>query len=91
MACEHLLGLQAEDFSPPDPPDACEDCLREGTAWVALRECRECGHVGCCDSSPETHATRHFQESGHPVMRSVMAGDSWDWCYLHEETGQLRP
>lgn len=89
MACDHLEGLTAADFPKPASPDACEDCLREGTQWVALRECQACGHVGCCDSSPGRHATRHFEESGHPVMRSVMPGDSWDWCYVDEEAGQL--
>ncbi|MGH9082643.1 MAG: UBP-type zinc finger domain-containing protein [Acidimicrobiales bacterium] len=91
MACEHLDGLHSSDFQPPEPADACEDCLREGTRWVALRECQECGHVGCCDSSVGTHATLHYREMGHPVMRSVMPGDTWDWCYVHEETGQLAP
>ena len=61
----------------------------EGTRWVALRECRECGHVGCCDSSPGRHATRHFRNTGHPVMRSVTSGDRWTWCYVHETYGRL--
>ncbi len=88
-SCEHLTGLGPGDFPPPDPSDACEDCLREGTRWVALRECQACGHVGCCDSSPGTHATRHYQQTGHPVVRSIMPGDTWDWCYLDEVTGRL--
>ena len=50
--CQHLVGLSSASFSPPATPNACEDCLREGTQWIALRLCRECGHVGCCDSSP---------------------------------------
>lgn len=85
--CEHLDGVHAADFAPPEPPDACPDCLAEGTTWVALRECQQCGHVGCCDSSPAVHATKHYQQTNHPVMRSIMPGDSWDWCYLHELTG----
>jgi uncharacterized UBP type Zn finger protein len=87
--CEHLAGLRAADFPEPRTPDACEDCLAEGTRWVALRECKDCGHVGCCDSSPRRHATGHYHATGHPVMRSVMPGDAWDWCYEHEATGQL--
>lgn len=87
--CEHLEHLSEADFPPPRTPGACEECLAEGTRWVALRECRTCGHVGCCDSSPGKHATRHFQETQHPVMRSVMPGDAWDWCYVHEATGSL--
>jgi len=87
--CEHLRELTAGDFPPPRTPDACEECLKEGTQWVSLRECKTCGHVGCCDSSPGRHATRHFQETGHPVMRSVMPGERWTWCYVHEVTGEL--
>ena len=79
-SCEHLKGLMVSNFPAPRAPDACEECLVEGTPWVALRECRTCGHVGCCDSSPRRHATRHFHETQHPVMRSVMPGDSRGWC-----------
>jgi len=63
--------LAAADFPPPRTPGACEECLKEGTRWVELRECQACGHVGCCDSSPRQHATKHFHEAGHPVMLSV--------------------
>lgn len=89
--CEHLSDLTEQDFPPPHTPNACEDCLKEGTRWVSLRECKICGHVGCCDSSPRRHATRHFHETGHPVMRSVMPGDRWTWCYVHEVMGELPP
>lgn len=88
-ACEHLQGLGERDFPAPRTPQGCEECLAEGTSWVALRECRACGHVGCCDSSPRAHATGHHHATGHPVMRSIMPGDSWDWCYIHELTGEL--
>ncbi len=64
----------------------CGDCLREGTRWVALRECLECGNVGCCDSSPRRHATRHFHDTQHPVMESAEPGEDWRWCYLHHTT-----
>ena len=86
--CQHLHGLTAASFAAPNTPGACEDCLKEGTTWVALREC-QCGHVGCCDSSAGKHATRHFKETQHPVMRSIMPGQSWDWCYLDEVKGEL--
>jgi uncharacterized UBP type Zn finger protein len=88
-SCKHLKGLTASDFPPPQTPGACEECLVEKTPWVALRECRTCGHVGCCDSSLRRHATRHFRETKHPVMRSVMPGDSWDWRYVHEASDDL--
>src|SRR5690349_3845372 len=64
--------------------DGCEDCLRIGSTWVHLRLCLTCGHVGCCDSSPNRHATRHFHEVQHPIMRSFEPGESWRWCYIDE-------
>ena len=64
----------------------CVDCLREGTAWVALRQCLACGNVGCCDSSPRRHATAHFREHQHPVMESAEPGEDWRWCYVHHAT-----
>lgn len=87
--CEHLSGVSASEFPPPRTPNGCEECLAEGTRWVALRECKDCGHVGCCDSSPGKHATAHYHDTQHPVMRSIMAGDSWDWCYVHELKGDV--
>jgi CPA1 family monovalent cation:H+ antiporter len=71
----------------PDTPGECAECVREGIQWVHLRMCLTCGHVACCDSSPRRHATAHFHESAHPVMRSAEPGETWRWCYLHELTG----
>jgi len=83
--CEHLQNCA----EPPKPrtPSGCEECLRDGTMWVHLRLCLECGHVGCCDSSPPKHATAHFRETGHPVMRSFEPGEAWRWCFVDELTG----
>lgn len=83
--CEHLTNA----CTVPDPitPAGCEECLRDGDEWVHLRLCMECGHVGCCDSSPNKHATRHFHESSHPVMRSFEPGEAWRWCFIDEVTG----
>ncbi|MEI5676042.1 MULTISPECIES: Na+/H+ antiporter [unclassified Nocardioides] len=64
----------------------CQDCLDEGLEWVALRQCLECGNVGCCDSSVGQHATRHFHETTHPVMQSAEPGEDWRWCYVHHLT-----
>jgi monovalent cation/hydrogen antiporter len=83
--CEDLRKA-ASDVA-PNTPGECEDCVREGTRWVHLRLCLTCGHVGCCDSSPRRHATAHFHESSHPVMRSAEAGEFWRWCFVHELTG----
>lgn len=59
----------------------CEECLRDGMEWVHLRICMECGHVGCCDSSPRKHATRHYRQTGHPIIRSIEPREHWGWCY----------
>jgi CPA1 family monovalent cation:H+ antiporter len=69
----------------PKTPNGCEECLKLGTQWVHLRLCLSCGHVGCCDSSPMRHSTAHFNEIGHPVIRSFQPGEDWRWCYLDEE------
>ena len=60
----------------------CEGCLAAGQSWVELRMCLVCGHVGCCDSSKGRHATRHFEQTGHPIMKSIEPGADWSWCYV---------
>jgi uncharacterized UBP type Zn finger protein len=60
----------------------CEDCLKTGDTWVHLRLCLECGHVGCCDSSRNRHATKHFHATKHPLIRSIEPGETWVWCYI---------
>jgi uncharacterized UBP type Zn finger protein len=67
----------------------CEECVKMGDTWVHLRLCMECGHVGCCDSSKNKHATKHFHRSKHPVIRSIEPGESWTWCYVDEVMGEL--
>jgi len=79
--CEHLDSVR--DVA-PSTLEGCEDCLREGTRWVHLRECLHCGHVGCCDNSPRRHATAHWHTTTHPVMRSFEPGERWGWCYPDE-------
>ena len=80
--CAHLGSVKVTQL--PESSDGCEDCLREGTLWVHLRICLECGHVGCCDNSPERHATRHFESDGHPLIRSLEPGEEWSWCYVDD-------
>ena len=82
--CGHLESA-ADPEVPAEP--FCADCRREGTTPVHLRMCLACGNVGCCDSSPGTHASRHFEATGHPVMRSVEPGEDWRWCYEDELLG----
>jgi CPA2 family monovalent cation:H+ antiporter-2 len=67
----------------------CEDCLRTGDRWVHLRACMSCGHIGCCDSSANRHAARHFEKTSHPVMRSMEPGEGWGWCFV--DAIELRP
>jgi uncharacterized UBP type Zn finger protein len=78
--CEHL---RAEDNAPPTSA-GCEECLASGDTWVHLRRCVKCGHVGCCDSSKNRHATKHFRATSHPVVQSQQPGESWRWCYVDE-------
>ena len=79
--CSHLDSVQ--DVSPS--ADGCEDCLRTGDRWVQLRICQTCGHIGCCDSSPNKHATAHYRaHTDHPVIRSYEPGENWWWCYVDE-------
>lgn len=62
----------------------CEECVRMGDSWVHLRMCLFCGNVGCCDSSKNKHATRHFRHTQHPLIRSVESGERWVWCFIDE-------
>jgi uncharacterized UBP type Zn finger protein len=79
--CEHL-----RDAHPHKPnTTGCEECMKIGGHWVHLRTCLTCGHVGCCDSSPNRHATKHYQSTQHPVMTSQEPGEHWRWCYIDEE------
>lgn len=81
--CEHTEGLTAVR---PSALGACQDCLAAGDTWVHLRVCMTCGYVGCCDSSKNKHATAHFHELGHPVMRSMEPGETWGWCFVDRKT-----
>ena len=68
----------------------CEECLKIGSAWVHLRLCRTCGHVGCCDDSKNKHATAHFRATAHPIITSLEPGEDWSWCYVDELMMELR-
>jgi CPA1 family monovalent cation:H+ antiporter len=81
--CEHLA---AHPHVVTGGDGTCGDCLREGSRWVALRECLTCGHVACCDSSSGRHADEHFRATGHPVMQSAEPAEDWRWCYVHHLT-----
>jgi uncharacterized UBP type Zn finger protein len=87
--CTHLD--QVELLEPPGEIAGCEVCLATGGTWVHLRMCQTCGRIGCCDSSPGRHASRHAREAEHPVLRSVEPGEDWSWCVIDEVMFVLRP
>ena len=79
-ACEHLLAIDPS----PVPQGGCIECLATGDSWVHLRYCVDCGHIRCCDDSPNQHASKHAADSGHPVIRSAEPGENWAYCYKDE-------
>ncbi len=85
--CPHLD--QIRDVKPS--AEGCENCLRLGDTWVSLRICRTCGHVGCCDSSKNKHATKHFHETQHAIIQSFERGEHWGYCYVDEITFERLP
>ncbi|MDQ6709576.1 MAG: UBP-type zinc finger domain-containing protein [Candidatus Dormibacteraeota bacterium] len=76
--CNHLDQI----MNPKPSSKGCEECLKTGDIWVHLRLCETCGHVGCCDSSKNKHATKHFKSSHHPVIKSFQPGEDWLYCYI---------
>jgi uncharacterized UBP type Zn finger protein len=80
--CAHLDHVLVTEL--PQAVDGCTDCLLTGDPWLHLRICLECGHVGCCDDSPNRHASAHARHSAHPIIRSIQPGEDWSWCYLDE-------
>ena len=79
--CEHL----AHSHYVAPTVHVCKECVALGDSWVHLRTCLECGHVGCCDSSKNRHATKHFHATGHPVIASAQPRERWLLCYVHEQ------
>ena len=80
--CTHLASIELIEL--PESIAGCEDCLATRGTWVHLRMCQSCGHIGCCDSSPNRHASKHAAASGHPIIRSAEPGEDWSWCYVDE-------
>jgi uncharacterized UBP type Zn finger protein len=94
-ACTHVDQVQLTEL--PEEVAGCEECLEVGDPWCHLRICLTCGHVGCCDSSPNRHASKHAAAMEHPIMRSLQPGEDWSWCFvdelamrLSEPTGESR-
>lgn len=88
MKCGHASAPLAAE---PRTREGCEECLKMGDRWVHLRWCRTCGHVGCCDSSKNKHATKHFHATRHPIVTSLEPGETWSWCYVDEVVMELGP
>ena len=86
--CTHLD--QVEVLAAPAEIAGCEECLRDGGTWVHLRMCQTCGHIGCCDSSKNRHATAHAHGTGHPIVRSAEDGEDWSYCYEDDLVMVLR-
>ena len=85
--CEHYEGVEIPAV--PDEIAGCEECLKTGDGWVHLRMCLHCGHIGCCDSSPNQHARKHHEEFNHHLIRSAEPGETWGYCYVHDISTQL--
>jgi uncharacterized UBP type Zn finger protein len=80
VTCKHLDQIKIKHTN----KHGCEECLKTGDTWVHLRLCLTCGQVGCCDSSKNKHATKHFHATKHPLVRSIEPGENWVWCYVDE-------
>lgn len=89
--CSHLTRLTKRREPVTPSARGCEECLASGDGWVELRLCLTCGHVGCCDNSPNRHATRHYHATEHPVIASYEPDAGWAWCYPHEEMVESFP
>jgi len=84
--CTHIDQIKFRETD----KQQCDECVKMGDRWVHLRMCLVCGNVGCCDSSKNKHATKHFHRSKHPLVRSIEPGESWVWCYADEiEVGEI--
>jgi uncharacterized UBP type Zn finger protein len=82
VPCSHLDQVEVREL--PAEVAGCEDCLKIGSKWLHLRICLTCGRVGCCDNSPNRHATAHYHATSHPLIRSLEPGEEWSWCYVDE-------
>ena len=87
LSCTHLNQIKIKSTQ----KRVCEDCVQTGDSWVHLRLCLTCGHVGCCDSSKNKHAAKHYHGTGHPLIRSIEPGEYWTWCYADQVSpGEIR-
>ena len=87
--CSHLDQIEVAAL--PATIEGCEECLKIGSDWVHLRMCMTCGKIGCCDSSPNRHASRHVADSGHPIVSSLEPGEDWSYCYADDVAFLVAP
>lgn len=87
-SCSHLDQVVVTEL--PPVIEGCEECLKIGGRWLHLRMCEICGHIGCCDSSPNRHATAHYEQTSHPIIRSAERGETWSWCYVDDVAFEIR-
>jgi uncharacterized UBP type Zn finger protein len=78
--CSHLDTIEFKEL--PVPIEGCAECLKIGSRWLHLRMCMECGKIGCCDDSPNRHASKHAHEAAHPIIKSAEPGEDWSWCFI---------
>jgi uncharacterized UBP type Zn finger protein len=82
ISCTHIDQIKVSDL--PAQIAGCEECLKVGDRWLHLRMCMTCGKIGCCDSSPNKHASKHARVEGHPIIRSAEPGEDWSYCFIDE-------
>jgi uncharacterized UBP type Zn finger protein len=82
VVCTHTEQIRIAEL--PESIAGCEDCFATGSRWMHLRMCMTCGKIGCCDSSPNRHASKHAHAAGHPILRSAEPGEDWSWCVIDE-------
>ena len=85
--CTHADAIQLVE----EPLEVCEACVEIGGTWVHLRQCLTCGLTSCCDLSPNRHATAHFRETAHPMIRTAQPDEDWSWCYEDDRLYQPGP
>jgi uncharacterized UBP type Zn finger protein len=85
--CRHLNTINVTEL--PVPIEGCEECLKIGSRWVHLRMCMECGKIGCCDDSPNRHASKHARDVSHAIIRSAEPSEAWGWCYIDSAAFRL--
>ena len=90
-ACDDLANAAKRPSGVVPRSEGCQECLASGSGWVHLRLCLSCGHMGCCDSSKNKHATKHYRATRHPVIRSFEPGEEWGYCYADDAFAEALP